>query len=48
MISHETLKIKYDKDGVVHKLFYYSDCKLMFKVVNGKVIENYNDNIYEE
>ena len=48
IVSHGTLKTECDKGGVIHNLFYCSSCKLMFKIVNGKVIENYNDNIYEK
>lgn len=42
IVSHGTLKTECDKGRVIHNLFYCSTCKLMFKVVNGKIIENYN------
>ncbi|MFQ6860169.1 MAG: hypothetical protein ACLROI_11990 [Beduini sp.] len=41
IIKHGTYLEGINKGGTIHQLFYCNSCKLSFKTVNGKIIENY-------
>lgn len=41
ILKHGTYLEGINKGGITHQLYYCSSCKLSFKSVNGKILENY-------